>query len=74
MIKITITGNTRVSSPVILSHHGVHLKRSLGGPPWYRHINGIAIRLPGFRLLWIELFKPFRRGRTFVNLTKGYNR
>lgn len=69
-MKITITGNTSVASPVILSHHGVHLKREHGGPPWYRHINGIGIRLPGFRLLWIELFKPFRRGPFFKDTTK----
>lgn len=46
------------------SHHGAHLRHDLGGPPWWRYLNGVRVTV-GRTSAWIELRK--RTGRTFIS-------
>ena len=69
--KITVMRRsyTLPSSPIGLSHHGLRLKRALGGPPWWRYINGIWLQTRN-HTVWVELFKAYRPGPFYRNMAK----
>lgn len=69
-MKLTVTRNYISPGLIGLSHSGVHLKREHGGPPWWKHVNGIHVRLPDRRTVWIELFKACRSGPFYKDITK----
>lgn len=73
MIKVLITDRGySLWHPIGISHHGVHLKRSLGGPPWWRYINGIWI-ITKTSIYWITFRKHdwVDRGKFITDRRRG---
>lgn len=60
---------TLPNRPLGISHHGAHLKRKYGGPPWWRYMNGIWIQTRR-HTVYVEFFKSFRGGPFYQDRAK----
>jgi hypothetical protein len=72
-MRITVTDHYyQTGAPIGVCHHGLHLKRKLGGPPWWKYMNGFYFWLPNRRMVWVEFYKSgFQRKRIFEDRSRA---
>lgn len=56
-MKVLITGRHYALCGLGISHYGARVKRKLGGPRWYRYVNGIYIATKT-KIVWIMFRHP----------------